>query len=79
MILSKSKHVIIYTVIKYSFECLATLSVVISSLFLNFPLTHVVCDIVVHIHKNSFYVCVGGNHFVLESQTKVILLEKHET
>ena len=30
-------------------------------------------------HENSLYVCVGGNHFELEGQTKVILIEKHET
>ena len=30
-------------------------------------------------HKNSFYVCVGGNRLELEGQTKVILIEKHET
>ena len=29
--------------------------------------------------KKSFYVCFGGNHFELEGQTKVILIEKHET
>ena len=26
--------------------------------------------------KNSFFVCVGGNHFKIEGQTKVILIEK---
>ena len=62
-----------YTVIEYSFECLATLSAV------NKLKTNVVYDIIVHMHKNSFYVCVGGNHFKLEGQTKVILIEKHET
>ena len=30
-------------------------------------------------HKNSFQVCVGSNHFELEGQTKVIVIEKHET
>ena len=35
--------------------------------------------IIVHVHKNSFYVCVGGNHFEFEGQTKVIFIGKHET
>ena len=29
-------------------------------------------------HKNSFYVCVGGKHIELGGQTKVILIEKHD-
>ena len=49
--------------------------------FFSFPLNkiNVVYDIIVHMHENSFYVCVGGNHFELEGQTKVISLEKYET
>ena len=30
-------------------------------------------------HKNGFQVRVGSNHFELEGQTKVILIEKHKT
>ena len=41
--------------------------------------TYVVYDIIVHMHKNSFYVCVGGNHFELEGQTKVILIKKQKS
>ena len=41
--------------------------------------TYVVYDIIVHMHKNSFYVWVGGDHFELEGQTKFILIKKHET
>ena len=29
--------------------------------------------------SKQFYVCVGGNHFELEGQTKVMLIEKYET
>ena len=25
-------------------------------------------DILVHMHKNRFYLCVGGNHFEFEGQ-----------
>ena len=47
--------------------------------FLVFHKTNVVYDIIVHMHENSFYVCVGGNHFEFEGQTKVISIEKHES
>ena len=52
-----------YTVIKHSFECLYYVVH-----FLVFPLKNVVYDIIVHVHKNSFYLCLGGNHFELEGQ-----------
>ena len=42
--------------------------------FLDFHLTNVVYDIIVHMHKNRFYLCVGGKHFEFEGQIKVILI-----
>ena len=33
-----------------------------------FHKTNVVYDIVVHVHKNRFYLCIAGNHFELEGQ-----------
>ena len=46
---------------------LLTKSVVLRNQFFSFK-TNVVYDIIVHVHKNSFYLYVGGNHFELESQ-----------
>ena len=59
-----------YTVTNNSIECLAPLSAALCSLFFSFPLKNVVYDItefIVHVHKNSFSLCVGGNHSELEA------------
>ena len=68
-----------YTVIKQSSKALQPNLPYYVVYFLVFHLTNVSYDITVHVHKNSFYLCVGGNYFELESNIHVSHLNmKHK-
>ena len=63
-----------YTVLKQSFECLVAQSVVLPSLFFEVPLNKCLFFyIIVQMHKERFYLCVGGDHSAFQGQIKVIL------
>ena len=63
-----------YTVLRQSFECLLAFSLVLPSLFFGFPINKLVFYIIVQMHKERFYLCVGGNHSEFVGQIKVIYI-----